>query len=144
VATMRETLRGSGFEDEEIQQFLDAAQAVQDSLHLPSPDSIRSPSTQPDSSSPPISEVVANDDRPRAAPDLFGQILQLVPLENEDITKAGGLRKYPFHYAQAVSGVTVMMVMLGLMVCGTTLIHERDSGTLARLMVMAVPRSSIF
>jgi ABC-type Na+ efflux pump permease subunit len=144
VATMRETLRGSGFEEEEIQQFLDAARAVQDSLHVPSYDSIRSPSTQPDSSSPPSSEFGANDDRRRAAPDLFGQILQLVPLENEDITKAGGLRKYPFHYAQAVSGVTVMMVMLSLMVCGTTLIYERDSGTLSRLMVMAVPRSSIF
>jgi ABC-type Na+ efflux pump permease subunit len=144
VATMRQTLRGSGFGEEEIQQFLDAARAVQDSLRPPSPDSTRSPSTHPDSSSPPTGEVDARDDRPRAAPDLFGQVLQLVPLANEDITRAGGLRKYPFHYAQAVSGITVMMLMLGLMFCGTTLIHERDTGTLSRLMVMAVPRSSIF
>jgi ABC-2 type transport system permease protein len=37
-----------------------------------------------------------------------------------------------------------MMVMLGLMVCANTLIQERDNGTLSRLMVMAVPRNSIF
>ena len=65
---------------------------------------------------------------------MLGRMLEIVPIRNEDIIKPGGLRKYPFHYAQAVSGVTVMMVMLGLMVCSTTLIHERDSGTLSRLM----------
>ncbi len=144
AAAMREALRDSGFEEEEIQQFLDAAQIVQDSLRPPSQDPTRLPSTPSDLRSRQSSEVGASDDRPRAAPDLFGQILQLVPLTNEDITRAGGLRKYPFHYAQAVSGVTVMMLMLGLMFCGTTLIYERDSGTLSRLMVMAIPRSSIF
>jgi ABC-type Na+ efflux pump permease subunit len=129
-ATVRQALRDAGFKAAEIQQFLDAAQAVQDSLDPP---------THNESG-----EAGAEQDRPRAAGDLVGQILQLVPIQNEDITKAGGLRKYPFHYAQAVSGVTVMMVMLGLMVCAATLIHERDNGTLSRLMVMAVPRSSIF
>jgi ABC-2 type transport system permease protein len=144
VATLRQSLRRSGFQEKEIQQLLDAARAVQDSLGRPSRDSTRSPSMQPDSTSLPSSAVGSGDDGPRGAPDLFGQNFQLVPVANEDITRADGLRKYPFHYAQAVSGVTVMMVMLGLMFCGTTLIHERESGTLSRLMVMAVPRSSIF
>jgi len=144
MATLREMLRGSGFEDEEIQQILDAAQAVQGSLDRPSHDAPRSPSTPSDSSEPPSSEVGANDDRPHAAPDFFGKILQLIPVQNQDISRVGGLRKYPFHYAQAVSGITVMMLMVGLMACSTTLIHERESGTLSRLLVMAVPRGSIF
>jgi ABC-type Na+ efflux pump permease subunit len=135
AATMRQVLRGSGLRDEQIQQFLGAAQAVQDSLGAPSRDLEKSPSAPTESNGLP---------RAQGGADMFGEILKLVPIENEDFTQAGRLRKYPFHYAQAVSGVTVMMVMFGLMVCSSTLISERDSGTLARLMVMAVPRSSIF
>jgi len=144
AATVRQALRDSGFKAEEIQQFLYAAEAVQDSLYPPSHDGNKSSPEQSDSSALTRGGAGAEQDRPRAAGDMFSQILQLVPIQNEDITKARGLRKYPFHYAQAVSGITVMMVMLGLMVCATTLIHERDNGTLSRLMVMAVPRSSIF
>src|SRR5262245_49123028 len=135
AATLRETLQQSGLREEEIQELLDAAKAVKDSLGPPA-DGINQ--------TPPTAPAAASEDSPRTTPDIFGKILELVPIQNEDLTKAGGLRKYPFHYAQAVSGVTVMMVMLGLMVCSTTLIYERDAGTLARLMVMAVPRSSIF
>jgi ABC-2 type transport system permease protein len=144
AATMRDRLRRSGFDDEEIQQLLDAAQAVEDLLQRPASDASQPPSAPAESKSSPNGGGSAVEDHPPPAPDAFGHLLELVPIQNEDITKAGGLRKYPFHYAQAVSGVTVMMVMLGLMVCTTTLIHERDCGTLSRLMVMAVPRSSIF
>src|SRR5262249_42706039 len=112
AATMRESLRRVGLKDEDIQHFLDAAQAVHDSLHQPWHDSKRLPPVQPDFIPAPNDVAGVHGDRQRAAPDLFGQILQLVPLENEDIAKAGGLRTYPFHYAQAVSGITVMMVML--------------------------------
>jgi ABC-2 type transport system permease protein len=142
-AGVRQALRDSGFKDEEIRQFLDAARAVQNSLY-PSHDENKSSPEQLHSSELTNGEAGAEEDRPLTAPDMFGKILQLVPVQNEDITKAGGLRKYPFHYAQAVSGITVMMVMLGLMVCANTLIQERDNGTLSRLMVMAVPRNSIF
>jgi ABC-2 type transport system permease protein len=144
AAALRDTLKGSGFSDGEIQELLDAAQAVEDSLKKPSSEANQPPSAPAEADSSSSKKEGLAEDQPRAARDIFGQILELVPIQNEDITKPGGLRKYPFHYAQAVSGVTVMMVMLGLMVCSTTLIYERDCGTLSRLMVMAVPRSSIF
>lgn len=136
---LRRALRDSGFTDQEIQQFLDAAQAVQDSLDLPSVKS-----DMPDSKESTRQGGAAEEARSRASSERFKQILQIAPIQNEDLVKPGGLRKYPFHYAQAVSGVTVMMVMLGLMLCANTLIQERDNGTLTRLMAMAVPRSSIF
>lgn len=144
VAGVRQALRDAGFTDEEIAQFLHAAQAVHASLELSSRKGPKPAPDQSDSRALTTGGTAAEKESPRAVRDLFSQILQLVPIQNEDITKAGGLRKYPFHYAQVVSGITVMFVMLGLMVCATTLIYERDSGTLARLMVMAVPRSSIF
>lgn len=139
-AGVRQALRGYGFTDEEIQHFLDAAHLVQVSLDPPAhkqpvPDSSRLTNE---------GDAGGDEDNPRAVRDTFNQVLQLVPIKNEDMAKPGGLRKYPFHYAQAVSGVTVMMVMLGLMLCANTLIQERDHGTLSRLMAMAVPRSSIF
>jgi ABC-type Na+ efflux pump permease subunit len=141
---MRDMLRRSGFQEEEIRDLLDAAQAVQDSLKRPSGETTQSPQAAEPGSLSSIRAEGASEGLQSAVPDLFGQMLDLVPIQNEDITKAGRLRKYPFHYAQAVSGITVMMVMLGLMACSTTLIHERDAGTLSRLLVMAVPRSAIF
>lgn len=130
-SSLREALSETGLGDSETEQLLKAADVIQESFERSSGDSKPSNNDENDT------------DRAKAA-DVFRQILDVVPIRNEDIIKPGGLRKYPFHYAQAVSGITVMMVMLGLMMCSTTLIHERDSGTLSRLFVMAVPRSSIF
>jgi ABC-type transport system involved in multi-copper enzyme maturation permease subunit len=142
--TLRDALSRTGLGDSQVERLLNAADVIQESLNL-SRDDAQSPTGKTSGAElPPGAQAGSNESDPSAAKNMLGQILEVVPIRNEDIIKPGGLRKYPFHYAQAVSGVTVMMVMLGLMVCSTTLIHERDSGTLSRLMVMAVPRSSIF
>jgi ABC-type Na+ efflux pump permease subunit len=130
-ANLRDALSGTGLGDGDIEKLLRAADVIQESLEHAAEDSKMAKNEENDT------------DRTKAA-ETFRQILDIVPIRNEDIIKPGGLRKYPFHYAQAVSGITVMMVLLGLMMCSTTLILERDSGTLSRLFVMAVPRSSIF
>jgi ABC-type transport system involved in multi-copper enzyme maturation permease subunit len=143
-ATLRQALSRTGLGTSEIDQLLNAAEVIQDSLGISSEDLFPSKQQQADAELLPAAKSGLNESDPAATANVLGRMLDAVPIHNEDIVKPGGLRKYPFHYAQAVSGITVMMVMLGLMVCSTTLIHERDSGTLSRLMVMAVPRSSIF
>jgi ABC-type transport system involved in cytochrome c biogenesis permease component len=42
-----------------------------------------------------------------------------------------------------VSGVIVMMLMFGLVACGTTLLAEREGGTLRRLFVAAIDRRAV-
>lgn len=136
--TLREALLRTGLGESEIERLLQAAEVIQESLDMFSGE------PRSDASTMSAKHSDSGESGHAAATNILGQLLAATPLHNEDIVKPGGLRKYPFHYAQAVSGITVMMVMLGLMVCSTTLIQERDNGTLSRLMVMAIPRSSIF
>jgi ABC-type Na+ efflux pump permease subunit len=142
--TMREALIRTGLGESEVEHLVKAAEVIQQSLESSSENPTPAKKGPTKGEQRPLEQPGPKDKDSAIARDMFSQMLEIVPIRNEDITKPGGLRKYPFHYAQAVSGITVMMVMLGLMVCSTTLIHERDNGTLSRLMVLAVPRTSVF
>lgn len=56
------------------------------------------------------------------------------PDRDEDVT---------FAQAQAVGGIAVMMVLFGLTAAASTLLRERDEGTMRRLLSLPMPSSAI-
>jgi ABC-2 type transport system permease protein len=75
-------------------------------------------------------------------PDFGAVFSQLVPVTNEDI-RPPERPEIDYMLAQTVCGNAVMMLMFGLVACGSTLLREREEGTLLRLLVSGVPRMSI-
>src|SRR4029079_11062795 len=45
--------------------------------------------------------------------------------------------------AQSTAGPAVMMLLFGLTACGTTILAEREGGTLRRLLISPAPRAAI-
>jgi len=74
----------------------------------------------------------------------FGTIMsRLVPVNDVDIKPPARPKQLSFMLAHNISGISVMMLMFGLVACGTMLIQEREQGTMARLLMAAVPRESL-
>lgn len=109
-----------------------------------------------------VEDVVASNEKARSALDqYFAQQAQgggagagdgldfqaifsdLVPVNEVDVAPPERRRTLTYSLAQSVSGVTVMMLMFGLVACGSTLIREREEGTLPRLLVAAAPRDAV-
>jgi ABC-2 type transport system permease protein len=57
--------------------------------------------------------------------------------------ESAGERKRIGWLAQSVAGTAVMMLLFGLTACGTTILQEREGGTLRRLLVSPAPRGAI-
>lgn len=75
--------------------------------------------------------------------DMSSMFGQMVPVTNEDVSPPDRPKNLGYQLAQSVSGMTVMMLMFGLMACSGMLLVERDQGTLRRLLVSRAPRSSV-
>ncbi|MFG0315727.1 MAG: ABC transporter permease [Planctomycetota bacterium JB042] len=75
--------------------------------------------------------------------DLSSIFSNLVPVEHVDVTPPERPKQLTYMLAHNISGISVMMLMFGLVACGILLLQERDEGTLKRLLLAAVPRSSI-
>lgn len=74
----------------------------------------------------------------------FGALMQnLVPVERVDVVPPARPRQLTYMLAHNISGISVMMLMFGLVACGILLLQERDEGTLQRLLLASMPRSSI-
>jgi ABC-type multidrug transport system permease subunit len=74
----------------------------------------------------------------------FRQFLgSMVPLSTEDLKPPARPKSLSYQIAQSVAGMTVMMLMFGLVACSTTLLREREQGTLRRLLVTQAPRAAI-
>lgn len=67
----------------------------------------------------------------------------MVPMTTTDVLPPERPKQLSYQVAQSVAGMTVMMLMFGLMACSTTLLQERDQGTLRRLLVTRMPRAAI-
>lgn len=78
-----------------------------------------------------------------AALDVQSVFSNLVPMTVVDRQPPERPRMLTYTLAQSVSGITVMMLMFGLVACGGTLILEREQGTLPRLLSAAMPRDAI-
>ncbi len=75
--------------------------------------------------------------------DMASLFTDMVPVVKEDVTPPERPKNLGYQLAQSVSGMTVMMLMFGLMACSSTLLQERDQGTLRRLMVSRAPRQAL-
>lgn len=67
----------------------------------------------------------------------------LVPVVHEDVKPPSRPKNLSHTLAHSVSGMTVMMLMFGLVACSATILQERDQGTLRRLLVSGAPRLSL-
>lgn len=67
----------------------------------------------------------------------------MVPVTREDVSPPDRPKNLGYQLAQAVSGMTVMMLMFGLMACSSMLLAEREQGTLRRLLVSQTPRHAL-
>ena len=75
--------------------------------------------------------------------DMASMFEELVPVTHEDISPPDRPKTLGYQLAQSVSGMTVMMLMFGLMACSSMLLTERDQGTLRRLLVSRAPRHAL-
>jgi ABC-2 type transport system permease protein len=75
--------------------------------------------------------------------DVASMFESMVPVAREDVQPPSRPKNLGYQLAQSVAGMTVMMLMFGLMACSLTLLQERDQGTLRRLLVSRVPRPAL-
>lgn len=75
--------------------------------------------------------------------DMASFFEDLVPVKHEDVTPPKRPKNLSHQLAHSVTGMTVMMLMFGLMACSVTLLQERDQGTLRRLLVSGAPRQAL-
>lgn len=75
--------------------------------------------------------------------DMKSFMTSMVPMTTTDVTPPARPKQLSYQVAQSVAGMSVMMLMFGLMACSTTLLLERDQGTLRRLFVTRMPRTAI-
>ncbi|HEX9794345.1 MAG TPA: ABC transporter permease [Planctomycetota bacterium] len=78
-----------------------------------------------------------------SAAALGGLFDQMVPVEAEDLAPPERPKMLTWQLAQTISGMMVMMLMFGLVAAGSSLIVERETGSLARLLVAPVARDAI-
>ena len=67
----------------------------------------------------------------------------LVPVTHEDVQPPARPKNLSHQLAQSVAGMTVMMLLFGLVACSVTILQERDQGTLRRLLTSGAPRASL-
>ena len=82
-------------------------------------------------------------EQPAADIGFAGILNELVPVNELDIKPPERPQQLSYMLAHNISGISVMMLMFGLVACGTMLIQEREQGTLQRLMLAGVPRESL-
>jgi ABC-2 type transport system permease protein len=75
--------------------------------------------------------------------DMASMFDNMVPVTKEDVSPPARPKNLGYQLAQSVSGMTVMMLMFGLMACSSMLLVERDQGTLRRLLVSRAPRHAV-
>ncbi|MEO1524753.1 MAG: ABC transporter permease [Planctomycetota bacterium] len=93
-----------------------------------------------ESDSDPEMPSAAEDD---TTADPMAMMADLLPIETEDIRPPDRAAQVTYQQAQSVSGISVMMLLFGLVGAGSVLLHEREEGTLSRLMSLPIRRESI-
>lgn len=146
---MGNMMRKMGMEESRVQILVNTSRSVQAILNgfasLPRTTPASNTAIPSDNDKPAGSEDdgAAPSETKQSEFDFSSFMEEMVPLELVDIVPPGRSRNLSYQLAQSVSGVTVMMLMFGLMACGSMLLQEREGGTLPRLLVASIPRSSV-
>ncbi len=88
-------------------------------------------------------DLRAPEKAPAANFDMASMFEGMVPVTHENVQPPSRPKNLGYQLAQSVAGMSVMMLMFGLMACSVTLLQERDQGTLRRLLVSRAPRASL-
>jgi ABC-2 type transport system permease protein len=140
-ASIARTMRKMGMDEAQAQSLSVAAEMMQ--RVIASFADAKTTSTSSAASTTPTGSGQASAGSQAPPFDVTDFFEDMVPLESQDITPPTRPRMLTYQLAQSVSGVTVMMLLFGMLACGSTLLQERESGTLRRLLIAAVPRGSI-
>lgn len=126
-ALLGQMLQRQGMTEEGVQRLTDAARSVQALIagFVGGQDGT-------------AAEASAN-----GAPEMASFFEAMVPVRHEDVQPPSRPKNLSYQIAQSVSGVTVMMLMFGLVACGSTLLAEREGGTLRRLFVAPIERRAV-
>lgn len=137
-ASMGDVLRRSGMSHEEAQRVTEAGRDMEQLIA-----EYVERGSRDQAARPPEAEAGPNGDTPpeKMSLDFFSQ---LAPVDRHDVHPPARPKMLSYQLAQSVSGMTVMMLMFGLTAASGTLLKERESGVLRRLLVSAIPRGSIF
>ncbi|MEX0586370.1 MAG: ABC transporter permease [Pirellulales bacterium] len=129
-----EGMRRAGMSEEQTRAIVESSRGLQKIIER----QVRNQTTKKD----PEGEKAETDKdaTPFDIGDLMGQV---VPIENVDVLPPDRPIRLSYQLAQSVCGMTVMMLMFGLLGCSAMLLHERESGTLRRMLVAPIPRDSI-
>ncbi len=144
---MGEAMRRNGMQDTQVNQLMDAAHSMELVLAAFARAKSGTPSGPAAGSA---SDSSGDTSAAKAAPAksvvaaISEAINQLIPIDPVDIQPPDRPRRLSFQLAQSVCGMTVMMLMFGMLSCSLTLLAERDSGTLRRLLTVPIPRNSIY
>lgn len=88
-------------------------------------------------------DAAASEPGQDAAFDAMNFVTQLLPIEPEDLSPPDRNLKISYQQAQSISGMSVMMLLFGLVGAGTVLLKEREEGTLRRLFSLPISRQSV-
>jgi ABC-2 type transport system permease protein len=128
---MGSMMRRNGMSDEGVTRMRAGMDTVQDVIGL------FTSGSEPELRAPDAGDVDSK------GVDMTSMFEQMVPVTKEDVSPPDRPKNLGYQLAQSVSGMTVMMLMFGLMACSGMLLVERDQGTLRRLLVSRAPRHSV-
>jgi len=128
---MGSVMRRNGMSDEGVDRMRAGMEVVQNVIGL------FANGSEPELRKPDAPDVGMQD------LDMTSLFEELVPVTKEDVSPPDRPKTLGYQLAQSVSGMTVMMLMFGLMACSSMLLVERDQGTLRRLLVSPAPRHAL-
>lgn len=142
VGSLDKMFRDAGVPDDQINEFSQRAAAMNQSIAAFSFDE-GDGNTDGNTDGNADSEVEGQNANEETASGAMGFMSQMLPLRTEDFSPPSRPKQATYQIAQAVAGMSVMMLMFGVTSCGRTLILERERGTMARLLSIGVPRESL-
>jgi hypothetical protein len=134
IDSLAEQLEQAGMEENDLEQFK-ASSSLMGSVI----DRFR----QPDIADEPVTEETPVQNPESATENeqnTQSWMTRMLPLATEERSPPARPKQATYQMAQAVAGMSVMMLMFGLTSCGRTLLQQRDAGTLSRLLTLGVSR----
>jgi len=135
-ASFARQMRTMGMDAEDADRLLGVARTLQQQLGTFA-------ASQADSGSPASGSAGPGAAEPAGGFAMTNFMDSMVSYDVEDIAPPDRDEKMTGMLAQSISGVSVMMLLFGMMGLGSALLQERDQGTLQRILASGMPRSAL-
>lgn len=148
-ASMGDLMRRGGMPESEAERIMSAGREMENLIadYVEREKPAENPSDEPAPAQPESAAPAPEDAKKTSAdggPIGMDFFTEMAPVDRHDVQPPARPKMLSYQLAQSVSGMTVMMLMFGLTAASGTLLKERESGVLRRLLVSAIPRASIF